>query len=68
MAIIQLWQFYPSGFSIDLAVVRRLMDSVSFMFDNDFVLLVGYLRTCSRLLSKGMSRMGGLDDFLREAL
>lgn len=68
MAIIQLWQFYPSGFSLDLAVVRRLMDSVSFMFDNDFVLLVGYLRTCSRLLSKGMSRMGGLDDFLREAL
>lgn len=68
MAIIQLWQFYLSGFSLDLAVVRRLMDSVSFMFDNDFVLLVGYLRTCSRLLSKGMSRMGGLDDFLREAL
>lgn len=68
MAIIQLWQFYPSGFSLDLAVVRRLIDSVSFMFDNDFVLLVGYLRTCSRLLSKGMSRMGGLDDFLREAL
>lgn len=68
MAIIQLWQFYLSGFSLDLAVVRRLIDSVSFMFDNDFVLLVGYLRTCSRLLSKGMSRMGGLDDFLREAL
>ncbi len=68
MAIIQLWQFYLSGFSLDLAVVRRLMDSVSFMIDSNFALLVEHLRTCSRLLSKGMSRMGGLDDFLRKAL